>query len=90
MRPRDFLLLLIVCLVWAINFVVAKVAITDLDAPPLFFSAARLGLVLLFVLPWLLPVPRPAWRMVLIGLLMGTGSFGLMTAPRCPARPSQT
>jgi O-acetylserine/cysteine efflux transporter len=61
---------------------------SPMRAPPLFFSAVRLGLVFLFVFPWLLPVPRPAWRMVLIGLLMGAGSFGLMSIGLIWASPS--
>jgi O-acetylserine/cysteine efflux transporter len=88
MALKDFALLLLVCLIWATNFVVAKVAVSDMRAPPLFFSALRLGFVLLFVLPWLLPVPRPAWRMVAIGLLMGAGSFGLMSIGLIWASPS--
>jgi drug/metabolite transporter (DMT)-like permease len=88
MLPRDFALLLVVCLVWASNFVVSKLAVSALSAPPLFFSAARLGVVLLCVLPWLFPMPRPRWRMVAIGLLMGAGSFGLMNIGLMTATPS--
>ena len=40
MLLRDFALLLTVCLVWASNFVVSKLAVGTLNAPPLFFSAA--------------------------------------------------
>ena len=76
MLPRDFALLLVICLVWASNFVVAKLVLADLHIPPLFFSALRLGVVLVAVCPWLLPVPRPVWRMIAVGLLMGAGSFG--------------
>ena len=38
----------------------------------------RFGIVTAVTLPWLLPMPRPAWRTVIIGLAMGAGSFGLM------------
>ena len=37
MLLRDFALLLTVCLVWASNFVVSKLAVGTLNAPPLFF-----------------------------------------------------
>ena len=80
MLLRDFALLLTVCLVWASNFVVSKLAVGTLNAPPLFFSAARLTVVLLVVLPWLFPMPRP--------LLMGAGSFGLMNIGLMTATPS--
>src|SRR5688500_14785004 len=88
MLLRDFVLLLFICLVWASNFVVSKLAVSALSAPPLFFSAARLGVVLLVVLPFLFPMPRPRWRMVVIGLLMGAGSFGLMNVGLMTATPS--
>lgn len=88
MLPRDFALLLVICLVWASNFVIAKLVLSDLHIPPLFFSALRLGVVLVAVCPWLFPVPRPAWRMVVVGLLMGAGSFGLMTVGLMTATPS--
>lgn len=88
MLPRDFALLLLICLIWASNFVVSKVAVSGLGVPPLFFSAVRLGVVLLVVLPWLLPMPRPRWRIVLLGLLMGAGSFGLMNVGLIWATPS--
>ena len=88
MLLRDFALLLTVCLVWASNFVVSKLAVGTLNAPPLFFSAARLTVVLLVVLPWLFPMPRPRWKIVVIRLLMGAGSFGLMNIGLMTATPS--
>jgi drug/metabolite transporter (DMT)-like permease len=88
MLPRDFALLLVICLVWASNFIVAKLVLADLHIPPLFFSALRLGVVLVAVCPWLFPVPRPVWRMIAVGLLMGAGSFGLMTIGLMTATPS--
>ncbi|WP_204327023.1 hypothetical protein, partial [Stenotrophomonas maltophilia] len=64
------------------------VALTELHTPPLFFSAVRFGLVLLAALPWLLPMPRPRWRMVAAGLLMGAGGFGLVSIGLMTASPS--
>ena len=34
--------------------------------------------VALVMLPWLLPMPRPAWRIVAIALCLGGGSFALL------------
>ena len=90
MLPRDFALLLLICLVWASNFIVSRLVVADLQIPPLFFSAARLALVLVAVCPWLLPVPRPLWRTLLVGVLMGAGSFGLVTVGLMTATPSST
>ena len=90
MLPRDFALLVLICLVWASNFIVSRLVVADMQIPPLFFSAARLVVVLLAVCPWLLPVPRPLWRTLLVGVLMGAGSFGLVTVGLMTATPSST
>ena len=77
MSLRDFALLVGVCLVWATNSVMSKIVISGLGAPPLFYAAARFAVVVLVTAPWLLPAPRPTWRMIAVGLLMGAGSFAL-------------
>ncbi len=78
MKPRHFLLLVVVCLFWASNNVLSKVVVSHWHIPPMFYTAVRFLIVFLATSPWLLPVPRPLWRIILIGLLMGGGSFGLM------------
>lgn len=88
MLPRDFAILVFVCLTWASNFIISKIALTELHIPPLFFSAVRFALVLLVTLPWLLPMPRPRWRMLAVGLLMGAGGFGLVSIGLLTASPS--
>lgn len=88
MLVRDFILLMGVCLIWATNFVVTKLVLVHLDIPPLLFSSLRFALVLLVALPWLLPWPRPRWRIVVIGLMMGAGGFGLVSIGLMTATPS--
>jgi drug/metabolite transporter (DMT)-like permease len=78
MKPSHFLLLALVCLVWASNNILSKVVVSEWNVPPLFFSAVRFLIVALVTLPWLLPAPRPLWRILAIGLFMGAGNFGLM------------
>ncbi|NRD91171.1 EamA/RhaT family transporter [Sphingopyxis sp. BSNA05] len=78
MRARDFLLLVLVCLIWASNNVLSKIIVDDWAVPPVFYAALRFAVVALVMLPWLLPMPRPAWRILLIGLLMGGGNFALL------------
>lgn len=78
MSLRDFLMLVAICLIWAVNSVVSKVVISTWDVPPLFFATLRFGIVVLVTLPWLLPMPRPAWRIGAVGLLLGGGSFALV------------
>ena len=89
MKTRDFLLLVLVCLFWATNNVLSKVVISHWHVPPLFYTAVRFAIVTLVTLPWLLPMPRPAWRTVVIGLAMGAGSFGLMFVALRWASPSE-
>ena len=73
---RHVLLALAVVAVWGTNFVVIKLALTQL--PPLLFAALRF---LFAALPAALLVPRPqaAWRnLAAYGLLIGVGEFGLL------------
>ncbi len=78
MRARDFLLLVLICLIWAFNNVLSKIIVDDWAIPPLFYAALRFAVVAFVMLPWLLPMPRPAWRIILIALLMGGGNFALL------------
>jgi drug/metabolite transporter (DMT)-like permease len=88
MRLRDFLLLVLVCLIWGFSNVVSKVVVSDWHVPPLFFAAVRFAIVAAVTLPWLLPMPRPAWRIAAIGLLMGGGNFALLFLGLQSASPS--
>ncbi len=75
---RDFALVVFVCLIWAGNSVMSKVIISTFGAPPLFYATARFAVVVLATLPWLFPAPKPLWRMIVVGLLMGGGTFALV------------
>lgn len=88
MRARDFALLMLVCLIWGLSNVISKIVVSDWAVPPLFFAALRFAIVLLATLPWLLPMPRPAWRIAAIGLLMGGGNFALLFIGLRTASPS--
>lgn len=78
MRVRDFLLLVAVCLIWAFNNVLSKIIVSNWAIPPLFYVSLRFAVVAVVMLPWLLPMPRPAWRIVAIALCLGGGSFALL------------
>ncbi len=88
MSLRDFGLLVLVCLVWAGNNIISKIVVAHWGVPPLFYAAVRFSLVALATLPWLLPAPRPAWRIVVVGLLMGAGNFALLFLGFKSASPS--
>jgi O-acetylserine/cysteine efflux transporter len=77
MTPRDFSRMLLVCLTWAAHTIVSKIVVSGMEIPPLFYAATRYGIVAILALPWLLPAPRPRWRIALVGFLMGGGGFAL-------------
>ena len=89
MRVRDFLLLVAVCLIWAFNNVLSKIIVTDWGIPPLFYAALRFAVVALVMWPWLLPMPRPAWRIIAIALCLGGGSFSLLFVGLQTVSPSE-
>jgi drug/metabolite transporter (DMT)-like permease len=90
MSLRDFALLVLICLVWASNNIVSKIVVAHWGVPPLFYAAVRFALVSLVTLPWLLPAPRPLWRIILVALLMGGGNFALLFVGLQQASPSTT
>lgn len=89
MNLRDFAILVGICLIWAVNNVVSKLVVSTWHVPPLLYAALRFGLVLLATLPWLRPMPRPAWRIIAVGLLMGGGTFALLFVGLKTVTPSE-
>lgn len=89
MSLRDFVILVGICLIWAANNVVSKLVVGMWQVPPLFYAALRFAIVALVTLPWLRPMPRPPWRIVLVGLLMGGGNFALLFIGLQSVSPSE-
>lgn len=76
MRPRHVLLATLIAAIWGFNFVVIEVGLDSF--PPLLFAALRFVAA---ALPAVLFVRRPpvSWGwLLLIGLLLGVGQFGLL------------
>lgn len=88
MSLRDFGVLVLICLVWAGNNIISKIVVAHWGVPPLFYASVRFGLVALATLPWLLPAPRPTWRIIVVALLMGAGNFALLFMGFKTASPS--
>lgn len=88
MSPRDFLILVGICLFWGLSNVISKLVVGHWQVPPLAFAAVRFALVALVTLPWLLPVPRPIGRLLLVALLIGGGNFALLFIGLQTASPS--
>jgi len=73
---RDFLLVVLICLAWAGNFLSSKLALHEF--PPLLFTALRLVVLCALLSPF---VKRPAegqWpRLIAVALCNGVLHFGL-------------
>lgn len=87
--PLRAILILLACnVVWALNVVVSKVAVDDLAMPPLFYAALRSLIVAAALFPLLRKVPTDLWRVMLVGLAISGGSFGLLFIGLKTASPS--
>ena len=76
MPLRDLLLAVLVCLVWAGNFLTSALALRDM--PPLLFTGLRLALLGLLLAAFLRrPAPGQWPRLVAIALCVGVLHFGL-------------
>lgn len=78
MPLRSFLIFVIVCLIWSSNVVVSKLVIADMGVPPLFYAAMRALVVMVALSPWLRPLPKNLFRVMLVTLAVSGGSFTLL------------
>lgn len=88
MTPRSILVMMLCNIAWALNIVVSKIAVDDLAVPPLFYALLRSAIVAMALLPLLRPVPQRLWRVMLVGLAIGGGSFALLFIGLKTASPS--
>lgn len=88
MSLRDLALLIVICLIWGISNVLSKLVVGQWGVPPLFYAGLRFAVVVAVTWPWLLPAPRPLWRIVAVGFLMGGCNFALLFIALQTATPS--
>ena len=73
---RDLVLVLIVCIVWAGNFLTSAFALREI--PPFLFTAVRLALLALVLGAFVRPPARGQWpRLIAVALCNGVLHFGL-------------
>jgi O-acetylserine/cysteine efflux transporter len=75
LHGRDLVLVLLVCLFWATNFLTSAHALREV--PPFLFTAMRMGLLAAMLLPFLRLPPRSQWtRLCAVAMLNGVLHFG--------------
>jgi O-acetylserine/cysteine efflux transporter len=76
MKPRDLVLVLIVMVIWGLNFVVAKWGLTQF--PPIFMMGLRFAVVAALLLPFV-RIPKKQLRgIALLSFTLGCVHFSLM------------
>ncbi|XBQ14941.1 MAG: EamA family transporter [Oceanicaulis sp.] len=96
MTPRHFGLLFLICLIWGVNFVVAKWSVSGTPAivpgfegsPPLFFAFLRFVLLYAMLAPFLRPIPKKMGPVIGAALTMGAVQFALLFIGLKYATPS--
>lgn len=88
MNPASFAIIMACNLAWALNVVVSKWAVDDYAVPPLFYAALRSLLVAAALVPFLRRIPAEPARVLLVGLAISGGSFGLLFMGLETASPS--
>jgi len=77
MSLREFAVLFIVCLIWALHFIVMKLTVGS-TADPLFYAALRMSIVALIMLPWLKWHKGLMWPILGAGLGYGALNYAFM------------
>lgn len=76
LKPRHFLLALVVVAIWGTNFVVIKEALATL--PPFLFAALRFSIAFLPAAFFLKRPAVPVSHLAIYGVLIGAGQFGVL------------
>ena len=76
MPPRHLAIVLLICLAWGGNFLTSAAALREF--PPFLFTALRLALLAVLLVPWLkAPMPDQWLRLATVCLCNGVFHFGL-------------
>ncbi|GHC10141.1 DMT family transporter [Thermomonas carbonis] len=75
LRGRDLVLVLLICLFWATNFLTSAHALREV--PPFLFTAMRMGLLAALLVGFMRVPPRAQWtRLFAVAMLNGVLHFG--------------
>jgi O-acetylserine/cysteine efflux transporter len=76
LRGRDLVLVLLICVAWAGNFLTSALALREI--PPVLFTALRFVILGVVLLPFLKPPAPGQWpRLLAVGLSIGVLHFAL-------------
>lgn len=73
MKLRDIIIILLCCVMWGANIPISRWAL--LDAPPILLAAMRFSLIIIFLFPFILPVPKQWGRVFLVSICIGGLNF---------------
>lgn len=74
--PRDLALLMLICVVWALNFLFSALGLREI--PPFLFTTLRFGVLLLALAAFMRLPARAQWpRLLCVSLIIGVAHFGL-------------
>jgi O-acetylserine/cysteine efflux transporter len=76
MTRRDILAAVSVAVVWGLTFIAIKIGVGETS--PLMLSALRFVFASVPAVFFIAPPMAPAWKVVLYGLLIGVGQFGVL------------
>jgi O-acetylserine/cysteine efflux transporter len=76
MSPRDVLTAIAIAVVWGLTFIAIKIGVGE--APPLALSALRFLFAAVPLVFFVRPPQTSAWLVVLYGLAIGVGQFGVL------------
>ncbi len=76
MTGRDIVLALLATIVWGLTFIAIKFGVGE--APPFLFTALRFAFAAFPALLFIRPPKAPIGMVVLYGLLIGVGQFGML------------
>ncbi|MEM8985837.1 MAG: DMT family transporter [Pseudomonadota bacterium] len=86
MKRNEFLVLFLVCLIWAFHFIVIKWTVSE--APPLFYAAVRMGVLALVLAPFLRLYEGRMLHIICAGACMGGLNYAFMFIGIQNASPS--
>jgi O-acetylserine/cysteine efflux transporter len=76
MKVGHALALALIILIWGSNLVIGKIGVSQI--PPIFMMAIRFVLVAVLLSPFLRPIGKPWWQILLLSVTLGGLQFSLM------------